>query len=317
MDVAALIDAELAEGIAASMAGNFDFGTIELSALPGLRVAMEWARPPFTALPAGVTRSNELVPGWDGGPGVGVRVWHNANATGAAMVWIHGGGYLFGSASMDDARLAAWADALGATIVSVEYRLAPEDPFPAALDDCYAALTWLVANAADLGVDLARVAVGGASAGGGLAAGLALLARDRGEIDLAYQLLIYPMVDDRNVTPSSRLDTLIWTRAANLLAWRAYLGEAAGTAGPPAYAAAARADDLSGLPPAFVGVGSLDIFRDEDIEYAQRLLAAGVPTELHVYPGATHGFDTMCPGAAVARRCVRDVDDALARALRG
>jgi acetyl esterase/lipase len=157
--------------------------------------------------------------------------------------------------------------------------------------------------------------IAGASAGGGLAAGLALLARDRGEVAVAYQLLIYPMIDDRNLTPSSRLAPPVWSRDANILGWRAYLGPYSGTDDVPVYAAPARATDLAGLPPAFIAVGTLDVFRDEDIEYASRLLAAEVPTELHVYPGAPHGFEAMVPRAAVARQCQRDIDNALRGAL--
>jgi acetyl esterase/lipase len=318
MNVETHIDREIAEALVASPVSTFDFGSIEYSALPALREAMAtMARPPLPAMPDGITYSDEVVPASAGGPDVTVRVYRGAatSTTGPGIVWIHGGGYMFGSGLMEDVRLGRWARDLGAAVVSVEYRLAPEHPYPAPLDDCYAVLAWTVANADKLGVDAARIAVAGASAGGGLAAGLALLARDRGEYALAYQMLIYPMIDDRNVTPSSYLDTLVWTRAANLLGWRAYLGDTAGTDDVAAYAAPARAGDLDGLPPAFIGVGTLDVFRDENIEYAQRLLAAGVPTELHVYPGATHGFEAMCPGAAVAQRCQRDIDDALKRAL--
>jgi len=323
MDVETHIDREIAEALAASPVSTFDFGSIEYSALPTLREAMAtMARPPLPAMPDGIAYSDEVIPASAGGQDVTVRVYRGAatgvrgpGTAGPAILWIHGGGYMFGSGLMEDVRLARWARDLGAAVVSVEYRLAPEHPYPAPLDDCYAALAWTVANAEKLGVDADRIAVAGASAGGGLAAGLALLARDREEYAVAYQMLIYPMIDDRNATASSHLDTLVWTRAANLLGWRAYLGNAAGTDGVDAYAAPARADDLDGLPPAFIGVGTLDVFRDENIEYAQRLLAAGVPTELHVYPGATHGFEAMCPDAAVARRCQRDIDDALARAL--
>ena len=232
-----------------------------------------------------------------------------------AILWIHGGGYMFGTGLGEDPRLARWCDALDAVVVSVEYRLAPEHPYPAPLEDCYAALAWTVRHAVDLGIDPARIAVAGASAGGGLAAALALLARDRAEYALAYQLLIYPMIDDRMATRSSTLDTVIWTTKANALGWRAYLGHEPGVDGVPGYAAASRADDLTGLPPAWIGVGALDVFRDENIEYAQRLLGAGVPAELHVYPGAPHGFESMCPDAAVARQCSSDIDAALRRAL--
>jgi acetyl esterase/lipase len=302
-----------------------DFGAIQYSELPALRDMMNAAPRPPGAWPARVAYRDELVPGPDGAPEVPVRVYTAAPVPGAspeagsrpAILWIHGGGYMFGTGLGEDPRLARWADGLDAVIVSVEYRLAPEHPYPAPLDDCYAALAWTVQHAVDLGIDPARIAVAGASAGAGLAAALALLARDRGEYPLAFQLLIYPMIDDRMATPSSSLETVVWTTQANVLGWRAYLGHDPGADDVPAYAAAARAEDLGGLPPAWIGVGALDVFRDEDIQYALRLLGAGVPAELHVYPGAPHGFEALGPGAAVARQCQSDIDTALRRALKG
>jgi acetyl esterase/lipase len=319
VDVDMHIDREVAEALAASPVNSFDFGAIEFSGLPALREAMAAvARPPLPPFPTGVTYRDDIVPGSQDRPDVTVRVYKSdqEQTDGPGILWVHGGGYMFGSGLTEDVRLGRWAADLGAVVVSVDYRLAPEDPYPAPLDDCYAALVWMAGNAGDLGIDTRRIALAGASAGGGLAAALALLARDRGDVPLAYQLLIYPMIDDRNVTPSTQMDTVVWTRAANLLGWRAYLGDAAGTDGVSPFAAAARAADLSGLPPAFIGVGTLDVFRDEDIEYSLRLLDAGVPTELHVYSGAPHGFEAMCPGTSVAQRCQRDIDDALTRALR-
>jgi acetyl esterase/lipase len=185
------------------------------------------------------------------------------------------------------------------------------------MDDCYAGLAWTHRHAAELGVDAARIAVGGASSGGGSAAGLALLARDRGELPVGFQLLIYPMLDDRNVTPASRAltDRRVWNRASNLIGWGAYLGDAAGTDLVSPYAAPARATNLAGLPPAYLAVGDLDLFIDEDIEYAQRLQQADVPTELHVYPGGTHAFDSYAPASALARRFAADRDEALRRAF--
>jgi len=223
---------------------------------------------------------------------------------------------MFLSGLNEDGRLNRWCENFGCVVVSVEYRLAPEDPYPGPLEDCYTALLWTAHHVEELGIDPARLMVAGASAGGGLAAGLALLARDRGEVPISFQLLIYPMIDDRNVTVSSHLDAVVWSRAANQLGWRAYLGVRHGTDDVPPYAAPARATDLAGLPPAFIGVGSLDVFRDEDVAYALDLLRAGVETELHVYPGAPHGFEMMAAATAVGRRAQRDIDDALARALR-
>ena len=175
----------------------------------------------------------------------------------------------------------------------------------------------MFAHAGDLGVDPARIAIGGASAGGGLTAGLALLARDRHEVHVAFQLLIYPMIDDRNVTPASYAitDPRVWHRESNRLGWNAYLGRDGGGENVSPYAAATRATDLANLPPAYIPVGALDLFIDENIEYAQRLIQAGVPTELHVYPGAFHGFDMLAPSAAVSKKFKADRDHALTRAL--
>jgi triacylglycerol lipase len=275
----------------------------------------EFFRSAAAALSTTVERADHEV---SADPYVVVRVHRPvALAAPAACIYsIHGGGYVLGSYEMDDFFLDRYCNEFGCVGVSVEYRLAPEHPYPAPLDDCYAALAWTSAHAVDLGIDPARIAVAGASAGGGLAAALALLARDRGEYALAYQLLIYPMIDDRMAMPSSTLDTVVWTPKANVLGWRAYLGHEPGADGVPSYAAAARADDLTRLPPAWIGVGALDVFRDENITYAQRLLGAGVPAELHVYPGAPHGFESICPDAAVAQQCQADITAALRRALR-
>jgi len=234
-----------------------------------------------------------------------------------ALLWIHGGGYVLGSVERDDLLAKHLARVGQCVVASVEYRLAPEHPFPAPVEDCYAALKWLSAQSAELGVHTSRIAIGGASAGGGLAAGLALLTRDRAEVEVAFQLLIYPMIDDRNIAPASETvpDTFVWTRENNRMGWRAYLGREPGGADVSPYAAAARATDLTGLPPAYIPVGDLDLFLDENITYAQRLLAASVPTELHVYPGAFHGFNGFVPSAEISRRFNADRDTALKRML--
>ena len=198
--------------------------------------------------------------------------------------------------------------------MSVEYRLAPETPYPGPLEDCYAGLRWTFEHASDLGVTPDRIGIAGASAGGGLAAALGLLARDRGEVPVAFQLLECPMIDDRQTTSSSQLDGLpIWSRESNTFGWRAYLGDLYG-GDVPAYAAAARAADLAGLPPALVIVGGADGFRDEDIDYALRLNQAGVPTELHVLPGAPHGVQ-MFTESVVARRWNQTVTEWLEQQL--
>ncbi len=192
--------------------------------------------------------------------------------------------------------------------------MAPETPYPGPLDDCYQGLRWTYEHAADLGIDPSCIGVMGVSAGGGLAAALALLARDRGEVPVAFQLLDSPMLDDRQRTLSSRQDGLpVWSRNSNTFGWKAYLGDRYGRDDVPATAAPSRAADLAGLPPAFVSVGALDGFRDEDVEYALRLNQAGVPAELHVYPGACHGFTMLAPEAAVTKQCMRNMEDWLTR----
>lgn len=264
-----------------------------------------------------VTRQDVTVPGPPGGPDVVVRIHRPVDLDGPApcLYSIHGGGYVLGDRSMDDLRMDRWCPQLGFVGISVEYRLAPETPFPGPLEDCYAALEWVFDHAGDLGVDPARIGIGGASAGGGLAAALALLARDRGRIRPTFQMLAYPMIDDRQATPSSRWDVPIWSPEQNTFGWRSYLGDLYGTEAVPYLAAPARAEDLEGLPPALVFVGTLDGFCDEDVSYATRLYQAGVATEMHVYPGAPHGFDGLAPGTAVARQCMRDTREWLGRAL--
>ena len=267
----------------------------------------------------GVTTADRKAPGPAGAPEVFVRIYQPTDrpATLPALLWIHGGGYVLGSVERDDLLAKHLARVGQCVVASVEYRLAPEHPFPAPVEDCYAALKWLSAHSAEFGVNKSRIAIGGASAGGGLAAGLALLARDRAEVEVAFQLLIYPMIDDRNIAPASATvpDAFVWSRENNRMGWRALLGREPGGADVSPYAAAARATDLRGLPPAYIPVGDLDLFLDENITYAQRLLAAGVPTELHVYPGAFHGFNGFVPGAEISRRFNGDRDNALKRML--
>ncbi|OBF28355.1 alpha/beta hydrolase [Mycobacterium sp. ACS1612] len=229
--------------------------------------------------------------------GVGIRLFRPAGVSGPmpALLWIHGGGYVIGKAAQDDALCRRYAREVGAIVASVDYRLAPEHPYPASLEDCYSALRWLVRLPS---VDPDLVAIGGASAGGGLAAALALLTRDRGEIPLAAQLLVYPMLDDRTVGrhhdhPGLRL----WNQSSNKYGWSAYLGGA-----DPEVAVPARREDLSGLPPAWLGVGTLDLFHDEDLAYAERLRAAGVRCDVEIVEGAFHGFDGIVPKADVSQR---------------
>ena len=268
-----------------------------------------------------VARADHVLPG---DPPVRVRVYRpaddnpettNSTALLPCLLWIHGGGHVIGEVFQDDPLMERLVRAVGLVAVSVDWRRAPEHPYPAEIDDCYAALRWVHTEAERLGVDADRIAVGGASSGGGTAAGLALLTRDRGGPPIAFQLLVYPMLDDRTDGASHAWlnDTNLWHPRKNALAWAAYLG---GADPVPVYAAPARAEDLRGLPPAFVAVGDLDLFAEEDARYAARLIAAGVPTELHVYPGGVHGFDVFVPDGGLSRRLARDRDDSLAFALR-
>ena len=231
-----------------------------------------------------------------------------------AVLWMHGGGYVLGNAAQDDGICRHLAAALGVLVAAVDYRLAPEHPFPAPLHDCHDALVWLASRD---DVDAGRIAIGGASAGGGLAAALALLARERTEVRPVFQLLTYPMLDDRTVVGPSADDRnlRLWNTASNRFGWRSYLGTEPGGTTVSGLAAPARAEDLSGLPPAWIGVGSLDLFAAEDAAYADRLRAAGVPCKLLVVPGAFHGFDLVSANAPVSQSFRAAQVDALARAF--
>ena len=242
--------------------------------------------------------------------GAGVRLHRPANAAGPtpALLWIHGGGYLFGTAAQDDSVCRQYVESLGITVAAVDYRLAPEHPYPIPVEDCYSVLTWLARLP---GIDSDRIAIGGASAGGGLTAALAFLARDRAEVTPVLQVLSYPMLDDRSVDPS--LDDTgfrLWNPASNRIGWQSYLGGA-----DPAVAVPARRDDLAGLPPAWLGVGTLDLFHREDLAYAERLDAAGVPCEVHVVPGAFHGFDRIAAKSSIARAYFDSQATSLRKAL--
>ena len=322
VNLAALLDAEHLATLDATPPRELDLNDIPASvATMRERQAERRAAAPPVELPAGVSLEDRFAPGAEGAPDVPVRLYRPANlaTNGPALYWIHGGGMVMGSVEMNDAYCAGIADRLNVLVASVEYRLAPEHPFPAPLDDCYAGLVWFAGSAGELGIDRERIVIGGASAGGGLAAGLALLARDRGQVRPSFQLLVYPMLDDRNVTNSSHTitDARLWNRDANLVGWNAYLAGAAGSDGVSHYAAPARATDLRGLPPAYINVGTLDLFVDEDIAYAQALIAAEVPVELHVYPGVFHGSPNLVAAAPVSVRWAADEMAALERALHG
>jgi acetyl esterase/lipase len=259
------------------------------------------------------------VPGPAGAPEVEVLVFRPQAAAPPrpALLYIHGGGYVIGSAWMFAGHCQKFARELDCVVVSVDYRLAPETPHPGPVEDCHAALQWLRGQAAELGVDPGRVAVMGESAGGGLAAALALLARDRGEVPFILQVLVAPMIDDRTAVRADvgpYTGEFIWTREHNLFGWTCLLGGPPGGPDVSPYAAAARAEDLAGLPPTFINLGDLDLFVEEAMDYSRRLLRAGVPVELHVYPGLTHGGGMMAQ-SRLAEVSTRDVVDALRRAF--
>lgn len=289
--------------------------------LADIRAMKRLPMPEMSEAAAAVELDRHTAPGPAGAPDVGVLVYRPAGTDAAlpCIFHIHGGGYVLGAIDAQEVQHRTMAATLGCVLVTVDYRLAPETVFPGAVEDCHAALSWLFASADWLGVDAARIGVMGESAGGGLAASLALLARDRGEIRLAFQHLIYPMIDDRTCVrpdPHPHTGEFIWTAHNNRFGWAALLGVEPGSDGVSPYAAAARADDLTGLPPSYIATGGLDLFLDEDLDYAARLMRAGVPVELHVYPGGFHGFD-FDPVAEISARARRDSLDALSRFLKG
>jgi acetyl esterase/lipase len=285
---------------------------IDVSDIPAARATLEELAAQLDEPdPTGVEEREVLIPGPDGAPDVLLLIYVPEHRTSTGAVYdVHGGGFILGAAGGNRARNLQLARELGVVVASVDYRLAPEHPFPAGLEDCYAGLTWLAAHADELGVDPARIAIHGISAGGGLCAALALLARDRGGPAIAFQYLGVPEVDDRLDTPSMRafVDTPIWNRPNAVISWDSYLG--AGVPGTPAvspYAAPARATDLTGLPPAYVSVMQFDPLRDEGLAYALALLAAGGTVELHLFPGTFHG-SALVEAARVSRR---ELDEAV------
>ncbi|WP_030451749.1 alpha/beta hydrolase [Herbidospora cretacea] len=283
--------------------------------IPLLRQGMTTLGPAEDLTLGGIVDLTEV----DLGDGVSVVVCRPVAAPmpAPAVYWIHGGGMIMGDHRVGLADPLAWAVELGLVVVSVDYRLAPEHPDPAPVEDCYRGLVWLADNAADLGIDPARIVIAGGSAGGGLAAGTALLARDRGGPGLLGQLLIYPMLDERNDTVSShQMSGLgIWDHTSNETGWSALLGDRRGGPDVSIYASPSRATDLSGLPPAFIDVGSAETFRDEDVAYATAIWQSGGQAELHVWPGGFHGFDVMVPQAALSQRAKHARLDWLRRLL--
>jgi len=265
-----------------------------------------------------VKSEDRRIPGPAGAPDVLVRVYRPSGQHEPlpAILWIHGGAFTVGRYDQDEALCQRIVEGSEAVLVSVDYRLAPEHPFPAALEDCDAALRWMRGSAVDLLIERERMAVAGVSSGGSVALGLALRARARLEVSPTFLLLLYPALDNRLVTPSSyeMAEPPMIGREGIVEGWSAYVSnEPEGNVSP--YAAPARATDLRGLLPTYLMVGELDLFRDETIEFAQRLMQASVPTELHVYPGAFHGFETIVPSAEISRRATSEYIAALRRAL--
>ena len=270
--------------------------------------------PPMTPVAA----TDRVIEGADGQP-LGVRIYRNADlaadVTTPAVVWFHGGGFVMGDLETDDSLCRTIAERIGAVVVSVDYRLAPEHPFPAGVEDCYRSLCWVAGHSAELTVDPSRLAVGGTSARGGLAAAVALMTRDRGGPRLTFQFLGFPMLDDDADTWSMRqhCDPRVWDADACRRSWALYLGPIDGPPSP--YAAPARAPDLADLAPAYVLVHELDPLADEDLAYATRLRRAGVATGVHVVPGVWHGFSAFVPWLPLARRATDRWIEAMGEAL--
>jgi acetyl esterase/lipase len=289
--------------------------------LPVVRGWLGQMLPAQSAVLGRVETVEKDVPGPASAPDVRVVISRPANQATTdvpVVLWIHGGGYVLGCAEQNQPFADTLVTELGCVVVAVDHRLAPETPHPGPVEDCYAALQWIHSESRSLGVDPNRVVVAGESAGGGLAAAVCLLARDRGDPAVCLTALVYPMLDDRTTReqdPNPYTGQYVWTRPDNDFGWTALLGQPPGGADISSYAAPARADSLVGLPPTFISVGALDLFLDENIEYAHRLLRAGVPTDLHVYAGAFHGFLSF-DGSDLSRRHHDDLFGAMRRAFR-
>lgn len=294
--------------------------TLSEDLLSDLRTARRMPMPDLSDAARSVRLERRAVAGCDGAPDVTLLIYRplESDEPVGCIFHMHGGGYVIGSVDAQEPQHRDMVARLGCVLVTVDYRLAPETPFPGGIEDCYAGLAWVFDHAAKLGIDRDRIGVMGESAGAGLAASLTLLARDRGQYAIAFQHLIYPMLDDRTCLhpdPHPHTGEFIWTPHNNRFGWTALLGQAPGGEGVSPYAAAARAEDLSRLPPAYIATGGLDLFLEEGLEYARRLTRAGMPTELHIYPGGFHGFD-FDPSAEIAARARRDSLDALSRFLK-
>lgn len=296
-----LVDPELRAAARAMLAQTFP--PMSRETLPAVRAS--WAPPPLLEAPAPAVKLQQI-PGPAGAPAVAIELIGagNAAAPRPAILHIHGGGMISGRARNMTSFSQTLAAEFGAVVVNVDYRLSPETPFPGPVLDNLAALEWMIAHAADMGIDPQRIAIMGESAGGGLAAMVAQMARDTATVQPCLLVMLYPMLDDR--TGSSRqvpphIGTIGWSAEANRFGWSSFLGVPAGSANVPAGSVPARLSDLAGFPPSFIGVGTLDLFIDEDLEFGRRLIAAGVPTQMHVSPGAYHAFDFVVPEARIAR----------------
>lgn len=298
------------------------FSTININAanLPAVREMNRAGLALLPPLPETVAMEERFIPGPEGAPDVRVKLYRKkdgAKGPRPAILHLHGGGYISGNPEFMGPQCALWADLFDAVVVSPAYRLAPETSYPGNVEDAYAATAWMNREAASLGLDPARIAVTGESAGGGLSAALALLVRDRGEYRFCHQQLIFPMLDDRTAVRSDlspMYGEFIWTNGSNHFGWASLLGQPPGSADVSPYAAAARAKNLAGLPPTFISTGALDLFTEENLEYARRLMAEGVPVELHVYPGAPHAY-MRDMRAKVSRTYMRDALAGMARGL--
>ncbi len=300
-DPLALVDGELREAARAMLAQTFP--PMSRETLPAVRAS--WVPPPLLSAPAPAVVVRQI-PGPPGAPAVAVELIgaRPASAPRPAILHIHGGGMISGRARNMTSFSQTLAAEFDAVVVNVDYRLAPETPFPGPVLDNFAAFEWMVANAGELGIDPRRIAIMGESAGGGLAAMVAQMARDSGAIQPCLLVMLYPMLDDR--TGSARavpahIGTIGWSAEANRFGWSSFLGVPAGSDSVPAGSVPARLTNLAGFPSSFIGVGTLDLFIDEDLEFGRRLIASGVPTQMHVSPGAYHAFDFVVPEARIAR----------------
>lgn len=309
-------DPELAAALAA-VATQLP-STLTAEMIPALRVGQAIANPHELLEQAGVEARDVTITGYDGAEIIVSVVRPKGHAgVGPGFFHLHGGGMIIGDRWLIPASIFEWLHRFGGVMVTVEYRLAPEFPDPTPVEDCYAALLWTAEHAEELGIDLERLVIVGGSAGGGLAAGTTLLARDRRGPKLCGQMLQYPMLDDRDQSVSTaQIDGVgVWDRGSNILGWTALLGDRRGTDAVSIYAAPARATDLANLPPTFIDCGSSEVFRDEDVGYASAIWAAGGQAELHVWPGGFHGFEALVPQAVLSQQMLAARDNWVDRIL--